>query len=207
MTKRLHIFACLIFLVSQANVTQAAPIAITDGTSLLGINNVEVGSFGTFNIIFSTAFNDKLETNEFSHAASYSLASLFMTDGFLQGTSFDYMPNTVFGCTSSIFPCRMITPSTVSWSSGGLFVNGWAFVNYATVGEGAFSSNQSDSDDAVRGAGAVVNPDGSIKFPNAHATFVEWSPVVPSAVPVPSAALMFMPAVLGFAFLRRKKSA
>lgn len=191
--KQKKLVAFLLALLFFTTASYAAPVAVTSGSILLGINNVKVETLGTFDLRFSPTFNYKYETNEFSKAASDVLGSFFMSGGFLQGTDVDYTPGNTFGCTG--FICSMNTPTSFWWHEGRKVVQGFAAHNYFEARDG---------DDRAGSGGAKINSDGSTPFSVTN-TFVQWShSVAPSAVPIPAAAFLFAPALLGFIGLRRK---
>jgi hypothetical protein len=169
-----------------------AATAVTDPVTgkVTGLNSVSVAGFGLYDLTFNNLWTGHYFSSAFAVAASQSLL-LDYTTGPEQGSPLDLNRTLVVGCEEVYnYTCQWFTP-TADASSFGL--NGESFVNY---------DFHSDSADRVLSQNGAY---GINKLDYATLSYLNWTPSNNvSAVPVPAAVFMFVPALLGFMGLRRK---
>ncbi len=178
----------------------SAPVLVTSGGSLIGINGVEVDGYGKWDLTLHQDFTGVLYSEEFSKEASLALLGMFTLDGVFSGTIYDNEASSSLwgpGCSTSIIGCSVLTAHTYAPGWGPNTYVGWAFVNLWDIDQPAYE------DGLLEDLGFYYTAEsGSVIFTDAmHA---DWTP---SAVPIPAALFMFAPALLGFLGFRRKRLA
>jgi len=167
-------------------VSAATLVTNSDG-KLIGLNNVNVTGYGFYDATFSDLWQGGVYTMDFVTQSTQAL--LIDTD--LQGTVFDYNPDTAVGCEATNW-CLWATgrpgmalPGTQIF---GLFVN--------------HQQSEDHFDKFIPGHHLFLSDVLSTGF--SDTTFLEWTPSNVSAVPVPAAVFLFAPALLGFLGFRRR---
>lgn len=176
----------------------AATVQTNAAGSMVGITGVSVTGFGSFDVAFD-ASPTSIATYEqsFALAASNGLLSLFTT-GDLQGTVFDVNANDPFGLAIyNVFDIPQLN-----------FQNPFSFETHQNVHQ-VFNDLGFDDDFSfteISTLGAAGWASDIANSPFQYSTV--WTPSLavggPSAVPIPAAAFLFAPAMLGFMGLRRK---
>lgn len=197
----------------------AAPVVIyaSGGTTATGINDIEIAGFGTYDVTFSgywieyfsdnTTGKGALYTYDFALAASSSLFDL-LDGGSLDGSSLDLAPLGAVGCVSG-GSCTMHTPwdyEQLASPYSALLHSQFVTNSYQAGGDSDSWTNGFDYS-AVGSAGPAYAGNNYIPVTwnldsSLYLTWTEAS--APSAVPIPAAAFMFAPALLGFLGFRRK---
>jgi len=164
----------------------AATTANWDGSSLLGLNDVDVN--GT---LYDVTLNETYQAGSvygdaFALAASTSLLDLFITGGTFSGANYDTSPQLADGC-SHLGSCGWITAGTTDETN----LSGRIFINEALGG------SRTDND-------RLSTISSTLNFSHVAYTFATWTASDVSAVPLPAAVWLFGPALLGFMGFRRK---
>lgn len=182
----------LVTLFGFSSAALSAPTQVINNGQLTGINGIEVSGYGTYNLTLNNVWSGNFYDRDFVSQAEDSLVSLYSGSGAFQGTTFDFQPELTTGCDYFAF-CSWAT--ALEESGNPLF----------PILFSAFLNDFDLSDNDRKHGLVLYNPlnlgvasDGDDK-----ATFLDWTPAV-SEVPVPAAAVMFAPALLGFLGLRRK---
>lgn len=172
----------MVFAVGFSTSAFAAPVQVVSGGNLVGINGVDVGQYGKFDVAFTALWDGTLQTQAFATAAASALFTLYDIGGQFDGTVFDTAPELTAGCTD-LAECIMQTP--FADPSNGLMAA--SYYNWIVFQH------------------TIFNP---IFINTANSTFAAWtaSPAL-SPVPIPAALFMFAPALLGFLGFRRKMQA
>lgn len=176
--------AILMFTTMNVN---AASIMVNANGKLTGINGVIVEGFGLYDVTFHDTFDYSLGGNSqsFATAAANALFSAFSNDGVVADSTFDKNPALVEGCEFSVF-CELAT----------IMVHSPGF----DTGSYMFFRNTERFEAEQEGVGYAQ---GNL-YATASRTFAIWSESSLVATPLPSAALLFAPALLGAIGLRRK---
>jgi hypothetical protein len=206
-----------------ANSVSAASIKYDGSGNILGVNGINIGGT-SYDATFSNTFNGTTYDLGFSTAASTALLnefSYFNANGVFSGTTTDLYHDTRIVGFEAYTPAkftfklfnRFFTPSQyLTQANGALhFVNGISVYNnvFATVPK---QNTDIVADllglidvDAIETSSYQINADGKLKVESIdpYNTFVQWKESV-SPVPVPAAAYLFAPALMGFVALRRK---
>jgi hypothetical protein len=202
-----------------ANSVSAASIKYDGSGNILGVNGIDIGGT-SYDATFSDTFNGTTYDKDFSKAASIALLNEFKTPvvgtpGVFSFTKTDLFHDTrIVGFESALTDYnRFVTPYTFySFANGALgFLQGYSTYNGVlktnTVNAlTTAASILSDSKDHYE-EGTVLQLDSNGKLTvarvDAFTNFVQWKESV-SPVPVPAAAYLFAPALMGFVALRRK---
>lgn len=169
-----------------------AATAIIDPISdqLNGFNGVNISGYGVWDATFSTHWLGNSYTDEFANAAAAELYNMF-TNGSFQGGIYDIDASKTLDCTSQ---------NTCSWSTASVQNPGnplnlisYSFANFGQ----SFEPNDTYGLQWQSLSDALSGVDNSF-------VYVSWSQNEVPPVPIPAAAFMFAPALLGFIGLRRK---
>lgn len=164
--------------------SHAAPVQVVGAGKLIGINNVNVLGYGLYNVTLNDNFSGKLYSEGFASAATDSLFNLYTGTGLFQGSTSDFNNVANLGCRLSN-NCLLHTA-----------FDQLTDINYHFKAFANWNEENDHHDKAYTNtlwAGVYAN-----------VSFLEWAPVGVSEVPIPAAAFMFAPALLGFMGLRRR---
>ncbi|MFW5450556.1 MAG: hypothetical protein ACKE9I_03055 [Methylophagaceae bacterium] len=156
---------------------------------MIGINNVEIDGFGTYNITFNDTWREgDYQSLLFIEAAGAAFLRDWTGTGIFQGNDYDLGSKTTRGCELN-FDCLFFTVNmTVPGTS---VLQGGAFDNL-------YGGN--DSRDGLISLFGFAEGDTNVAF----LSYEQVGGEIPPAVPVPAALFMFAPALLGFMGLRRR---
>ena len=169
----------------------AATVQTDASGNMTGITQVSVIGKGMYDVSFdSYPTSVSAYSSDFASAATNALYSLF-TVGDLSGTAFDVNPSDPYGIqVFHTLETAAFNPYGPSEYLSHIFLNDLT----------------STDNDFVPYGGAMTIMEAIAYFPVEYAT--TWTEsqlsLAPSAVPIPAAAFMFAPALLGFMGLRRK---
>ncbi|GLQ01073.1 hypothetical protein GCM10007891_29260 [Methylophaga thalassica] len=187
MKKFLLKLSCAILFVLTTTTVSAASILINSDGKLAGIKGINVSGFGLYDVTFNDVFDYSLGGNSYGFvtAAANALYAAFNGDGLLADTVYDQSPELVEGCEGTV-SCELTT----------------AYVHTSGFDTGSyyFFRNTERFEFEQEGVGYGQ---GNL-YPQASRTFAVWSESSLIATPIPSAALLFAPALLGAINLRRK---
>lgn len=188
MNRLLCKLCCVILFVFTTTNVSAASLILNPNGKLAGINGINVEGFGLYDVTFNNTFDYSLGGNSYSFvtAAANALYSAFNGDGLLADTVYDQSPELVEGCEGTV-SCELTT----------------AYVHTSGFDTGSyyFFRNTESFEFEQEGVGYGQ---GNL-YPQASRTFAVWSESSLIATPIPSAALLFAPALLGAISLRRKR--
>jgi|GEM_PF-6383637 len=178
---------CAIFFALNVTNASAASIVINSGGKLAGINGININGFGLYDVTFNDAFDYSLGGNSFSfvNAAANALYSAFNGNGVLADTIYDQSPELVEGCEGTV-SCEL---TTLYVHSSGFDTGSFYFFR---------NTERFESEQEVIGYGQ-----GNL-YPAGSRTFAIWSESSLIETPIPGAAFLFAPALLGALSLRRK---
>ena len=189
-TKKANPLSAVIFaiLIGTATNVTAAPVLDIHNDQLIGISGIDLGgSWGKYDVSFDFYSSDtQLYAEDFALQANIALLEMFTLDQYFQGHDFDlFGPTSTRGCNDPRL-CAMVS---ATYKVGNTIYYDGVYNRYDV---------HADSDSRTQGSSLWLptKPD--------YITFATWSPSLPSEVPIPAAAFMFAPALLGFMGLRRK---
>ena len=174
-------------LMTASSYAVSAPVMVFDGSGqLTGIDDITVQG-SSWNVSFGKTLTPSIYTVAFAEEATNALTSLFVAGGLFQGTQQDLFPAENFnGC------------STVPGAPG----HCWVFTFDDTPDPNfnhiwSFNNDKLDQADLANDAWtSLIGVNGAD-----HITVATWTA---SAVPLPSAVFMFVPALFGLAGFRRR---
>ncbi len=184
------VLAALLLVSVNAN----AATAVISGGKLIGFDDVNLTGFGLYDTRFHDAWTGDIYSKAFTDATGVDVINNFTGVGSAQGTILDFNPGFTFGCSKGSIVCDWITIYDEKFAPGGSVVLGGTFRNW----DGGHDTN--DALSLATLTRSAAENDGL----NNNRIFLTWTPSNVSAVPVPAAAFMFAPALLGFLGFRRK---
>jgi len=162
--------------------TLSASTAIIDSGTLLGFDNVEIDS-SIYNVRFGNEFdyNTQVYTENFAIKATSALEGAWVADISLYGVP------SIAGCVGGQYTTCAISTAANTYLGNSLAPGNLAFFALNTVLTQFLAA-----------------PSSSVYHPayDPSGTYTSWTEV--SAVPIPAAAFMFAPALLGLMGLGRK---
>jgi len=192
LTKKIKTLGAIVFAVICFTTTSinAAPLPsiVTSGGQMIGINNVDIEGFGLYNITFNNRWREgDFQSRNFILAAGQALMDDWTGNGIFQGNDYDTGIKETVGCDDFALNCHWFT-AEFDISSHTLLYGG-SFDN-------VYGPNEIDS----LVYWGIGNQD------HFNLTFLQYEEVgnVLPEVPIPAAAFMFAPALLGFLGLRRR---
>jgi hypothetical protein len=185
----MNLIFLLVIAVFGTSSSMAATAVFKDG-AFIGINKIHLEGYGLFDVNFYDSYNDvSIYNRDFVGVATRALHREFIIGGAFYLEDIDTIPPLTFGCSYG-FQCSMTTlmPNLPGYTglSHGLLVNSHGgrvsgnYFNFRTKTSAYFDI-----------------------FADRY-TFLEWTDSNISTAPVPAAAFMFAPALLGLFGLRRK---
>lgn len=172
---------------SFSTAVSAAPMpgVVIDNGELVGLTNINVVGYGLYDVTFSSQFQNIYYEQNFVFSAGAAGMALIGENGPWDDTFFDLNPEKTRGCSGAISVCDWVV--AVGPFSQGLIMAG-------------VLKNYGGNDDAQDTAFPTIA--SSLGSPST--TYLDWTRSQVGQVPVPAAAFMFAPALLGLLGLRRK---
>jgi hypothetical protein len=172
-----------------ASSSSFAATAIFDAGQLTGINQIDVS--GTlYDVTFDDSYSGITYGDEFSFSATEALTALFQTGGQFSGDPIDFDPTLTFGCTHETW-CSLGAVATQ--------LNSSQIVDIYTLDNWYEPTDVWDGDGVIATARLITSMNASTSF-----TYADWTL---SSIPIPAAAFLFGPALLGLLGFRRKLKA
>lgn len=162
------------------------------GSDFIGFNKVSVAGYGLYDVRFIDRWDETFYDSSFVAAAGPSLLATITTGGVADQTYIDKHPESAFGCGSTTL-CGWTT--AFNSNIAGSIIDVGIVYNY-----------NFDNDVSDFYVNSQVQSYYAVNDTQVALTFLSWKPSKVSSVPLPAAAFMFAPALLGFMGLRRRAS-
>jgi len=189
---KIKLIAFAIALGLSSNSMAATAVVDTDGR-LTGVSDINLGPSGFWDASFHNTWQENLYSTQFSYDATHALHNFFLSSPPSDVTS-------VNGCERA-YLCRMLTPYELSHNFGFtgeyMRMTGWNVITEVT----ALGNIEVISTPLILGLNFNL---GAVGIDNDFFTYTQWSPSNVGTVPIPAAAFMFAPALLGFMGFRRR---